>query len=237
MSAFHARSCPRSRMRMSAACLGSAIRVIWHYLSRRQAAAVVARRRQRKEQAMKRTTAVLAATALVVLVAGAATSATSASSTKSLAGNQLSGAWQATVNLPAPLPPLLSLQVFDAGGGFTESSHEPPATRSVLYGNWDRIEGRLYAATGIHFRFDRQTGAYLGTRKVDRTIELSRDGQLFLPSPERRHTTRTATSSESGRPPQPARAYPSTGSAVDATRASRSLSDVCRRHRDQSLLL
>ena len=40
-------------------------------------------------------------------------------------------------------------------------------------------KGRLYAATGIHFRFDPQTGAYLGTRKVDRTIELSQDGQSF----------------------------------------------------------
>jgi hypothetical protein len=49
----------------------------------------------------------------------------------------------------------------------------------VLYGSWERIKGRLYAATGIHFRFDPQTGAYLGTRKVDRTIELSQDGQSF----------------------------------------------------------
>jgi hypothetical protein len=128
---------------------------------------------------MKRTPAILGAVALAVLVAGAATSATSANSTKSLAGNQLSGAWQATVNLPSPIPPLLSLQVFDDGGGFTESSHEPPATRSVLYGNWERIKGRLYAATGIHFRFDPQTGAFLGTRKVDRTIEVSQDGQSF----------------------------------------------------------
>jgi hypothetical protein len=128
---------------------------------------------------MTRSTTALGAIVVVVLVAGATSGATSASSTRALSGNQLSGGWQATVNLPPPLGPLLSLQVFDEGGGFTESSNEPPATRSVLYGSWERIKGRLYAATGIHFRFDPATAAYLGTRKVDRTIELSQDGQSF----------------------------------------------------------
>ena len=48
-----------------------------------------------------------------------------------------------------------------------------------MYSSWKRIQGRLYAATGVHFLFDPQTGAFSGTRKVSRTIELSQDGQTF----------------------------------------------------------
>ena len=45
--------------------------------------------------------------------------------------------------------------------------------------SWERIEGRLYAATGMHFLFNAQTGEFLGTRKINRTIELAQDGQSF----------------------------------------------------------
>jgi hypothetical protein len=83
------------------------------------------------------------------------------------------------VNLPAPLPQLKSLQIFTDDGGVIESSNKPPATRSPLYGSWEHIEGRLYASTGVHFLFNPQTGAHLGRRKINRTIELAQDGRSF----------------------------------------------------------
>ena len=95
------------------------------------------------------------------------------------AGNQLAGTWEVTVNRPAPLPPLRSLQVLTDDGGMVETSNEPPATRSEQYGTWERIQGRLYAVTGVHFRFNPQTGAYLGTNKINSTRRLSQDGQSF----------------------------------------------------------
>ena len=97
----------------------------------------------------------------------------------SSSANDLSGAWQATVTLPPPAPPLRSLQVIDRDGTFVETSNEAPVTRTAMLGTWEHVEGRLYAATGVHFRFDPQTGAYLGSRKIDRSIELAPDGQSF----------------------------------------------------------
>jgi hypothetical protein len=95
------------------------------------------------------------------------------------AGNKLVGTWQVTVSRSAPLPPLRSLQVFARGGSAIETSNESPATRSPLYSSWERIEGRLYAATGLHFLFNAQSGEFVGTRKINRSIELARDGQSF----------------------------------------------------------
>jgi hypothetical protein len=91
----------------------------------------------------------------------------------------LLGAWQANVALPAPAPPVHSLQVYSAGGGFVETSDGDPRSRSVMYGSWERIHGRLYASTGVHFLFDPQTGAYAGKRKINRTLELASDGQSY----------------------------------------------------------
>jgi hypothetical protein len=39
--------------------------------------------------------------------------------------------------------------------------------------------GRLYSAIGVHFIFNPQTGGYQSTRKINRTIELSQDGQSY----------------------------------------------------------
>ena len=48
-----------------------------------------------------------------------------------------------------------------------------------MYGSWERIDERLYAATGVHFLFNPETGAYVGTRRINRTVEVSHDGQTF----------------------------------------------------------
>jgi streptogramin lyase len=115
---------------------------------------------------------VLASAALTV---GAAASA----GAKAVHGNKIEGTWVATINRPAPLPPLTSLQVFTADGGLVEMSNEPQASRTAQYGTWERIGGRLYASTGMLFRFDPATGAHVATMKINGTIRLSDDGETF----------------------------------------------------------
>jgi hypothetical protein len=128
---------------------------------------------------MHRRLGLLSAIALVAIASMVAAAAPSASHGTTPNGNRLAGTWTATVNRPAPLPPIRSMQIFHRDGSAIETSNEPPATRSPMYSSWERIEGRLYAATGVHFLFDPQTGAVTGTRKISRTIELSQDGQTF----------------------------------------------------------
>jgi hypothetical protein len=96
------------------------------------------------------------------------------------AGNKLAGTWTVTVNRPAPLPPLTSLQVFTDDGSVIEMANEAQATRTAAYGSWERVGGRLYASTMVFFRFNPQTGAHVATQKINRTIELSEDGQTFV---------------------------------------------------------
>jgi len=94
--------------------------------------------------------------------------------------NTLAGTWESTINPPAPQPPVQSLQVYNRDGGWGETSNQDPRTRSAMYGSWERVHDHLYAATGIHFLFNPETGAFTGKRKIDRTLELSNDGQTFL---------------------------------------------------------
>ena len=94
------------------------------------------------------------------------------------AGNRLAGTWNVTVNRPAPLPPLASLQVFTADGSWIEMANEPQAARTAQYGTWERINGRLYAASGVIFRYD-PTGAHVATMKINRNMRLSADGQTM----------------------------------------------------------
>jgi hypothetical protein len=53
------------------------------------------------------------------------------------------------------------------------------ASRSPQYASWERVGHREYAATGVFFRFDPQTGALLGKQKINRTIHLARGRQSF----------------------------------------------------------
>jgi hypothetical protein len=94
-------------------------------------------------------------------------------------GNLLLGTWQSTVALPAPAPTVHSLQMYSPGGGWVETSDTDPRTRSPMFGSWERIHSQLYAVTGLHYIFDPQTGAYTGKRKIDRTLEVSADGQSY----------------------------------------------------------
>lgn len=130
---------------------------------------------------MRRRTAVasLIALAAAAIIAGAVSADDGDDSRRQASGNQIVGTWVVTVNRPAPLPPLTSLQVFTQGGSVIETANEWPATRTESFGAWKRIDRRLYAATSMFFRFNPQTGAYLGTQKISRTIELAHDGESF----------------------------------------------------------
>ena len=116
------------------------------------------------------------ATAFAAIAVGGVV--TTAGATGQSAGNQLAGTWTVTVSRPAPLPPLTSLQVYTGEGSMVESGSES-MSRSPQYASWERVRGREYAATGLFFRFDPQTGAFLGRQKINRTIDLAQDGQSF----------------------------------------------------------
>jgi hypothetical protein len=116
------------------------------------------------------------ATVLAAIAVGGVT--VTAGATSDSAGNQFAGTWTVTVNRPPPLPPLTSLQVYTAQGSMVESGSET-ASRSPQYASWERVKGREYAATGVMFRFDPQSGAFLGEQKINRTIELAHDGRSF----------------------------------------------------------
>jgi hypothetical protein len=119
------------------------------------------------------------AIALVALVVatGAGAIAAAGENTDN-AGNQIAGTWNVTVNRPAPLPPLASLQVFTSDGSWIEMANEPQASRTAQYGSWERIDGRHYAASGVIFRYD-ATGAHVATMKINRNMLLSPDGQTM----------------------------------------------------------
>ena len=121
--------------------------------------------------------ALLAALVVAVSAAAVAVGATSTAGASAVgSGNSLTGTWSASIDLPAPQADIQSLQVFAPDGGFVEMSTEPQASRTAQYGSWERIRGRLYAATGIIFRFD-PSGAHVATITINRTIRLSRDGR------------------------------------------------------------
>jgi hypothetical protein len=123
--------------------------------------------------------ALLGLLAAAAVAVGGVSAAAGTTGKKQPHAHGLVGTWQSTVVLPAPAPPLRSMQVFSPGGGWVESSNENPRSRSAMDGSWERLHGRLYATTGVHFLFDPQTGAYLGKRKVDSTREVSEDGESY----------------------------------------------------------
>ena len=123
--------------------------------------------------------AALGAVVLTLAVSGAAaTAGRPYQHGKRESRNQLVGTWTATVVRPAPLPPLQTLQVFTSHGVAIVVDNESPATHTTQYGVWERIEGRLYAASGVFYRFN-AAGAFIGSQKIDRTIELAADGNTY----------------------------------------------------------
>jgi hypothetical protein len=116
-------------------------------------------------------------TAVAMSVVGAMTASADVQ-TESHA-NQLAGTWDMTIDRPAPLSDPKSLMTFIDGGSSIEIANIGTALRSPSHGAWQRLEGREYATTTVFFRYDPQSGAYLGTQKNVGTITLSPDGNSF----------------------------------------------------------
>jgi hypothetical protein len=90
----------------------------------------------------------------------------------------LVGTWDVTLTLPGA-PPGRVLATFNTGGTTVESAAASPSTRSASHGVWKRIGRDLFSVTRVFFRFNPQTGAYLGTTKVNATARVAPDGQTF----------------------------------------------------------
>jgi hypothetical protein len=117
--------------------------------------------------------------ALTVMVATAAVTASAAKAPpKASAGYALVGTWDVTLSLPGQ-PPGRVLATFSGDGSTVESAAAPPALRGASHGAWERIGPYLFAVTRVFFRFNPQTGAFLGTQKVNATVRVASDGETF----------------------------------------------------------
>ena len=126
----------------------------------------------------KRLSGFVASIVVAAVIATGAIATTGAASAGKASGNKLAGTWVVTVVRPAPLPALKSLQVYTKTGSMTEMANESPQTRTAAYGSWERIHGDLYAVTTVFFRYD-ASGNFIGSQKIDRTLELAPDGNTF----------------------------------------------------------
>jgi len=141
----------------------------------------------------KRLGGFVASIVVAAVIATGAIATTGAASAGKASGNKLAGTWVVTVVRPAPLPALKSLQVFSKTGSVIEMANESPQTRTASYGSWERIDGNLYAASALFFRYD-AAGNFVGSQKIDRTIELAEDGNTF------KHVARVTVLDASGNP-------------------------------------
>ena len=98
-------------------------------------------------------------------------------------GRSLVGTWDVAVTLLDPPPGVPSvgraLATFTADGNTIETSNSPPATRGPAQGVWKRAGARLYAVTRMFFRFNPQTGAYVGTATLNAEVTVAPDGETF----------------------------------------------------------
>ena len=131
---------------------------------------------------MSRKTSVVGAIALialtVIVAAGAMSAGAARNDLEHSSAHALVGSWDVTLTLPG-LPPGRVLATFDGDGGTVESANAPPALRGASHGAWERIEPDLFAVTRVFFRFNPQTGAYLGTQEVNATVRVAPDGETF----------------------------------------------------------
>lgn len=122
-----------------------------------------------------------AAAAMLVFVLSTAAGAASAPSAKRGPNAGLAplvGTWDVVLSLPGA-PPGRVLATFMADGTTVESASAPPATRGASHGAWKKIGPSLFSVTRIFFRFNPQTGAFLGTTKVNATARVARDRRTF----------------------------------------------------------
>jgi hypothetical protein len=146
---------------------------------------------------MARKTSAVGAIALIALTVIVAAGAVSASAARNdvvhSSAHALVGSWDVTLTLPG-LPPGRVLATFDGDGGTVESANAAPALRGASHGAWERIEPNLFAVTRVFFRFNPQTGAYLGTQKVNATVRVAAEAKRSPLCRSRSYATRPETS-------------------------------------------
>jgi hypothetical protein len=130
----------------------------------------------RKMHAKRVVTTVLALVAVGVIAAGAVSAARAGDDESR--SRALVGTWDVTLQLPGA-PPAPVLATFNDEGTTVESAAAPPATRGSSHGVWERIGHDLFSVTRIFFRFNPQTGAFLGTTKVNATVRVASDAETF----------------------------------------------------------
>ena len=133
---------------------------------------------------MKRTTrlthsiSTLFALAVLIAVAGAVTATAANKPPKAKPKPALVGTWEVTLSVPGA-PPGRVLATFNMDRTTVESAAAPPATRGSSHGVWKEIGSNLFAVTRVFFRFNPQTGAFLGTQKVNATVRVAADRRTF----------------------------------------------------------
>jgi hypothetical protein len=136
---------------------------------------------------MIRTRSIVAAITLSALTVMVGAGAMSASAAKSYPANgsahSIVGSWDVTITLVSPppgVPPVQrSFATFNKDGGTVETANVPGGLRGSSHGAWERIRPNLFAVTRVFFRFNPQTGAYLGTQKVNATARVAANGETF----------------------------------------------------------
>jgi hypothetical protein len=119
---------------------------------------------------------VLALLALSAIVAVGTSSASSGDGDRVQGANELVGSWELSVNRGPVLPPVKSLTTYTRDGSMFDTANV--TVRGPSHGTWEHLTGRQYANTHVFFRFD-PAGAYLGTQRINETVELAQDGESF----------------------------------------------------------
>jgi hypothetical protein len=115
---------------------------------------------------------------LAVLIAGAMSATAARSDDQQSSAHAIVGSWDVALTLPG-LPPGRVLATFTNDGGTVETANSAPGLRGASHGAWERLEPNLFAVTRVFFRFNPQTGAYLGTTKVNATVRVAPSGETF----------------------------------------------------------
>ena len=125
---------------------------------------------------------------IAVVIAGALLLAASLTgggvSLASSGSHGIEGTWHLTITRESPPPGqpavIEALVLYAADGTTTDSSNSGILRRTAAYGEWERIGERQYASSSLSFQFNPTTGAWTGTARLDRKVQLSEDGLSFV---------------------------------------------------------
>ena len=134
-----------------------------------------------KKTALASVASILGLTALLFMLSPASSSAQRSDGPDR--GDRIEGVWDSQVTLTDcqngnVLATFRGLGMFTRGGSLAQTDNQPPGLFSPGFGRWQHVDGGHYAATFRFFTFD-ASGAFTGTGRVSRNIQLDRDGNTF----------------------------------------------------------